>query len=201
MLRKFSIIACRKQENDNNYMVGITPSDDENIALFFPIAEEDALVINFLIDPKENKETNPNLKLIGLYKTIADGFENSGTFISGVILDFESLNGEDLLYCNLCLSLLEGGFVENIMKTSFSNAITLAAMIGMDIMVTDSLIKKLMPEDPEQIAGNINEKNEKSEKPNKPEIKVEKKEDKKFPEDKNIKRIAKKIMNGKMKDK
>lgn len=179
-------------------MVGIVPFDDENIALFFPIPEEDALVINFLIDPKENKDTNPNLKLIGLYKTMADGFENSGTFISGVILDFEAVNNEDLLYCNICLSSIDGGFVESIMKTSFSNAITLAAMIGMNIMVSESLIKKLIPddaEDPNQSAqtteDTLPEKKEKK----------KKEEDKNFPKDKKIESIAKKIMNGKMKGK
>lgn len=186
MARKFNILNCSLNEETNSYVVNLCPLDDQTLGILLPMSEEDALITNFLITPDKVNEIKPNLKLAGIYKTMSDGFDSSGTFISGIILSEERVEGEEVLVCNLYLSKIETGSIENFMKMQFSCAVILAAMNDVDIFITDELLSKIMPQ------NNNNEPENSDSKP------IIDKTDK-FPVDKKILKMAKKIMSGKQK--
>ena len=188
-MSKFDIITCEKPETANTYVVGFSPLEEPDIALYFPIPEEDAFLLKFMLDPdKEEKDAPPNMKLLGMYKAMLDGFESSGTFLSGVVFNFENVEGEEILSCKLCLSKIEGGLLENMMNTTFSIAVVLAIMSGIEVFMTDDLVRKLLPtlENDSNDVNNLEQTTQTTQTT----------KNKKLPVDKNIEKIAKQIMSG-----
>lgn len=191
-MKKFQLIQCVKQVKEENqlgngegYVVGLASFDDPNIIFYFPIPEEEAVMVNYLLDPEGEKDSKPNTKMLGLYNTMMEGFASSGTFVSASILNFEiDENKEEILYCISYLSNIDTGFLESTMITTFNNAIMFSAIKDMDIFITDELCEKIL--------STLESSLEKAEK-------EEQDKKKKFPKDKNIDKIAKKIMNGKIK--
>jgi len=195
LITKFGIVTCEKPDASNTYVVGFAPTENQEIMLYFPIPEEDAFLIKFMLEPeKENKNEPPNMKLLGLYKTMLDGFESSGTFLSGVVFGFEKIENEELLSCKLCLSKTEDGLLENMMCTTFSVAVILSTMENLEIFMTDDLIKKLLPalenDDEIEQPNQSNNSNQNSEK------EIKHKNLPNLPIDKDIEKIAKQIMSG-----
>lgn len=188
MIKKFFITCCVNNKEHGTFTLGLVPVEDPSIVISIPVSEEDATIINFLIDPEKFKESKPNNKILGLYKTMLDGFGSSGTFLSGVIVDYEILENdpENFIYCTLCLCKTENGKLESLMKTNFSNSVILAVMANSDVFLTNRLIDKIVPKDDEETESENKDKEKGTEKKN-------------FPVDKNINKIAKKIMNGKIK--
>lgn len=192
-ITKFDIITCEKPETSNTYVVGFAPVEDPEIALYFPIPEEDAFLLKFMLQPdKDPKNETPNMKLLGLYKAMLDGFESSGTFLSGVVFGFEKIENEEILSCKLCLSKVEGGLLENMMNTTFSIAVILAIMSDIEVFMTDDLISKLLPA-LENESENLNQSNENTKKEVNKKLPID------MPVDKNIEKIAKQIMSGQVK--
>jgi len=78
------------------------------------------------------------------------------------------------------------GELDSLANVNFFNAVILASMEGLDIVICDNLLDKMIPDDDE------NDDEE--------EIVKQKRKQPHFPEDKKIVDIAKKIMSGKTKD-
>lgn len=189
MWKRFSIITCEKADNSEVasefYNVGLCSYDEPNVAIYFPVQEEEATLISFLLNP-EDEDLKPNTKMLGLYKTMEEGFEASGTFVSGIILGFEKDNEEDILSCQVYLSKVVGGCLESVMKMPFPTAIILATMHEMDVFMNEELVNKIVGDS--DLSQTEESKDDKSEE-----------NSKKFPVDKNISKIAKSIMSGKVK--
>ena len=212
MLKRFQILQCVSPKSDNaenqtnSNVVAMCSPEDPNIVLYFPIPEEDAAVINYIIDPEKYKDQKPNAKILGLYQTIMSGFESSGTFVSGIVIGFENIDNEDILSCDVHLSLMEGGYLESIMKTTFSNAMVFAAMNDIELFLTNTLFEKLIGEIEDVIENSTDnqdnqddQKTTQSTQPKNTPIENEKKNKLKNDKDaKKIAKIAKNIMNGKL---
>jgi hypothetical protein len=188
MMNKFIVFPCIKQSNENGYngpVVTLACASNVSFALFFPISEENSKLINYILEHKPNEYTS-NLNVIGIYKTMLDSWEAGGRFLSGISLDteFDSDTKEETISVKLIISN-EDGSVDSMIKVNFVHAVLLASMERKEIIVSNDLLNKLMPpdeEDEEEGASNV----------------VPAK-DKKFPVDKDILDIAKKIMSGKIK--
>lgn len=187
MMNKFLVFPCVKQNNENGYngpVVTFACASDISFVLFFPISEDNAKLINYILEHKPN-EYNSNLNIIGIYKTMVDSWEAGGRYLSGISLDaeFSPESKEEILAIKLLISD-ESGSVDSIIKVNFIHALLLAAMERKEILVSNDLLKKLMPQNDDG-EEDISE--------------IPSEDDKKFPIDKDILDIAKKIMSGKIK--
>jgi len=189
MMNKFLVFPCIKQNNENGYkgpVVTLACASNLSFVIFFPISEENSKLINYILDHKPS-EYNSNLNIIGIYKTMLDSWEAGGRFLSGISLDteYDFDSKEETIDVRLVISN-EQGSVDSIIKVNFVHAILLAAMERREILVSSNLLKKLMPISEDEISedGDTDEKHQ---------------ENKKFPVDKDILDLAKKIMSGKIK--
>jgi hypothetical protein len=154
--------------------------------LFFPITKENAKIINYVLE--EDSKFDANTNVLGIYKTMVDSWQASDRYLSGIIMDtiFSDEVKDDVLMIRLALSDLNGD-LDSLVACNFLHAILLAAMESAEIIVSDKLIMKMLPDPDEEMKGISKSKKNKKD-PNH------------FPEDKKIMNIAKKIMTGKIKD-
>jgi len=179
-MNKFEVIKCI-EVNEGDYdgpCVIMACCSDPSFMLFFPINKENAKIINYVL--KENSKYDINTNILGIYKTMIDSWKSSDRFLSGIIMDtiYNSEAKDEILMIRLALSDQDGN-IDSLVHVNFLHAMLLAAMEGVDVIVSDKLLEKMVPNDEE----------DKHSKPT-PH----------FPEDKKIVDIAKKIMGGKIKD-
>ena len=201
-MNKFLVFPCIKQEEGDGYngpAVTLACASDISLALFFPISEENAALINFVLDEKKEKKIDLNTNILGVYKTMLDSWRAGDRFLSGILMDviFDTETEEEVIAVKLMLSD-EDGNVDSVIKVNFTHAIFLAAMDRKEILITNELLNKLVPKD------DVEEEEEEEEdsdiiEDNKTSKKLSKEERKKYPVDKDILDIAKKIMQGKIK--
>jgi len=155
---------------------------DASLTLFFPIDESEGNIINYVL--KDDAEYNENTNVLGIYNTMLESWKLTDRFLSGVIMDsvYDKKTKEESLTINLAISNDEGQ-LDCLVPVSFKHAILLAAMTGVNIIISNKLIVKLIP-DMESVFGMEVKDNDTS-----------------FPEDKKLLKIAKHIMNGKIKGK
>lgn len=190
MMNKFLVFPCIKQSNENGYngpVVTLACASNISFALFFPMSEENAKLINYILEHKPSEYTS-NLNIIGIYKTMIDSWEAGGRYLSGISLDTESdlESKEETISVKLIIADEEGS-VDSIIKVNFIHAVLLASMERKEIFVSNDLLNKLMPPNEDE-----DEDGETSQE-------IIPSADKKFPVDKDILDIAKKIMSGKIK--
>ena len=185
-MNRFGVLECVeiKEKDYQGFVVALVSITDPTFVLFFPINKENAKVINFVLDDKNHISADTNV--LGLYKTMIDTWRSSDKYLSGIIMDSvysEEADG-DVLMIRLALSD-NNGDLENLVYVNFLHGIMLAAIEGVDVIVNDKLIEKMVPEE-----GNYDKfgKN------------ISQKPDTHFPEDKKLMDIAKKIMSGKTKE-
>lgn len=180
-MNKFQVIKCIEvHETDyEGTCVILACSSDPSFMLFFPITKDNAKTINYVL--KDNSKYDINTNILGIYQTMIDSWTSSDRFLSGIIMDsvYNEEVKEDTLVIRLALSDQDGN-LDSLVHVNFLHAILLAAMEAVDIIVSDKLLAKMIPE-----SDRPNEKRHSSAH---------------FPEDKKIVDIAKKIMGGKIKD-
>lgn len=189
MMNKFLVFPCIKQSNDNGYtgpVVTLACASNVSFVLFFPMSEENAKLINYILEHKPSEYTT-HLNIIGIYKTMLDSWEAGGRYLSGISLDTEFDQGskEETISVKLIISD-EDGSVDSLIKVNFIHAVLLAAMERKEVLVSNDLLNKLMPQQENE------EDDEDQETPTE-------NKNQKFPVDKDILDIAKKIMSGKIK--
>jgi len=194
MINKFLVFPCIKQSNENGYdgtVVTLSCSSNISFALFFPISEENAKLVNYILEHKPSEYTS-DLNIIGVYKTMLDSWEAGGRYLSGILLDMESdpESKEEIISIKLIICDEEGS-VDSIINVNFVHAVLLAAMERKEIIVSNDLLSKIIPKDEDEDEEDEDEENG--------SIETLPNSNKKFPVDKDILEMAKKIMSGKIK--
>jgi len=191
MMNKFLVFPCVEQNEEEGYdgpVVSLASTSNVTFMLFFPIAQEYARLINFLL--KKEESTKVNLQLLSVYQTMVNSWKAGDRYLSGIVMDvnYDEESEEDVISPSLiiCDSM---GNVDAVLNVNFVHAVMLGAMERKELLVTNELLHKLMPtpedEDEEEIPTGM------------PHIEGESP----FPVDKEILDIARNIMNGKKADK
>ena len=189
-MNRFTVVSCLDVEAGDdmgiNYtgpIVVLACASDIDFALFFPFTQENAEIIKLVLQNGVN--FNVNTSVLGIYKTMIDSWQASDRYLSGIIMDSvsEDGDGEEMLSINLALADSDGD-LDGLVKINFVHAVLLSVIESVDILVTDKLISRLLPkyEDNDDSDGDPKEKSQS------------------FPEDKKILGIVKDIMSGQIKD-
>jgi hypothetical protein len=208
-MNKFAIFSCVDLERSEGTgykgpaVVLVNTSDSDNM-LFFPIAKDQSHIIKKAIESDISYDAD--MSVLGIYKTMLDSWKAGDRFLSGILIetiaknkdnDEDEDNGEDeedeedddgneseVPLIRLIISD-SNGMIDSLVRVNFIHAILLAALLGMEIIISDRVLEQMMPG-----SDDIN---------NSVMKKIKSKSDV-FPEDKNIIGIAKQIMQGKIKD-
>lgn len=184
-MNKFNVVKCidMKESDYNGPCVIMACASDPTFLLFFPINKENAKMINYVLD--ENSKYDINTNILGIYKTMLDSWESADRFLSGILMDavWDAEMKDDILSIRLAISD-QSGEIDSMVHVNFLHGILLAAMDNVGIIISDRLLSKMVPDSEEDSKD-----------------KGHKKKTPRFPEDKKIMDIAKKIMSGKIKDK
>jgi len=182
-MNRFRIFSCINFDEDDydGPVVILACAVDPSFMLFFPITDEQAEVINHVLN-SEDDSYDINSKVLGIYKTMIDSWKSSDRFLSGIIMDsiYDEESEDETLFIRLALSD-HNGELDSLVHVNFLHAILLAAMEKSDIVVSDQFLDKMMPAE---------EKEERT---------IESKR-KNFPEDNDIMNIANKIMSGQVRN-
>jgi len=182
-MNKFGIFDCAdlKEKDYQGFCVVLACISDPNLMLFFPIPKEHAKTLKSILESDGPPDFN-NVNL-GVYKTMIDSWTASDRFLSGILFDvvWSEEAKDEVIQIKLAISDITG-HLDGIVPCNFLHAILLAAMDGTEIIISDKLLSKMLPNDEE--CPMHKEQNQKHS----------------FPEDKKIMSIAKKIMTGKIKD-
>jgi hypothetical protein len=212
-MNKFLVFPCIKKNEIDGYsgpLVTLANENNISFSLFFPISEENANLINYILETPPNKHSLNDVGVIGMCKTMISSWGAGERFLSGIHMDTEyDLESEqDIITIRLIISDRHGE-IDSVLRVNFVHAIILAAIARRDIMVTNCLLEKLIPKDKDGMENEMDEDenddnendedndDDKPDKPDKPESPEMLK--RKFPVDKEILDIAKKIMTGKIK--
>jgi len=179
-MNKFELLHCI-DVNENDYegpAVVLVCTSDPSFVLFFPIPKEQAKLITYILN--DNKY-DMNTSILGIYKTMIESWNASDRHLAGIIMDaaYNEEAKDDVMILRLAV-IDQDGNLDSLVPVNFLHAIILAAMEKVEIIVNEKLIDKMLP-------------------PEEDESK-DKKDPHAFPEDKKIISIAKKIMNGKIRD-
>ena len=188
-MNRFKILKCveLKEDGYDGPSVVLACSSDPEFMLFFPVAEDSSKLINYVLERNNKYDVNTNI--LGIYKTMVDSWKSTDKYLCGVIMDsvYDQELKDEVLSVKIALSDMEGD-LDSLVNVNFLHSVILAAMENVDIVICDSLLNKMIPEDEED---DENEEDTKNKQPKQQH----------FPEDKKIVDIAKKIMSGKVKDK
>lgn len=182
-MNKFKVVKCLdvKENGYNGTCVVLSCVSNPSFLLFFPISKENAKIINLVLKDKTNYDINTNI--IGIYRTMIDSWEAGDRFLSGIIMDtvFSADAKDDVIMIQFALAD-QDGIMDSLVYVNFLHAVLLSCLEKIDIIVSDKLLSKMMPDyENEERESKIHTHD--------------------FPEDKKIVDIAKKIMSGKIKDK
>jgi len=215
-MHKFELSPCRVQNGEgdsyNGTVVVLSSKATENLALFFPISEDNASLVNYVLQDDNREKINVNQDVIGIYKTMIDSWKAGDKFISGIVIDtrFVTDVNEDVLEAAIVLIDTEGN-LDAFVKTSFVHAMVIAAMEDLDITVTGDLFQKLYPKGEDEVADDADgEEDEEDEdedddkgsgsKPKRSPPKKPTQKDK-YPVDNDVIAIARKIISGNISEK
>lgn len=167
-----------KEEGYDGPSVVLSCVSDPEFQLFFPVPKDSASIINFVMD--DNKY-DVNTGILGIYMTMLNSWKSTDKYLSGVLMDsfYNKDLDDDALTVRLALSDVEGD-LDSLVNVNFLHAVVLAAMEKVDIIISESLLNKMTSDEND-------------------EIKEEDKNEQRFPEDKKIVGIVRKIMSGKIK--
>lgn len=189
-MNRFVVFSCLDFGEDDKSIydgpvVGLANVADPTVMLFFPIDEQGAEVLNYIIDIDDRAEVEfDNNKVLSIYKTMLDSWMAGDRFLSGIYLDaaYDEEAEKDVPVIRLILSGQDGR-IDSFVHVNFIHAIYLAVIEEMHIIISDKLYDMMVPlGDEDREGGNGND----------PSC---------FPEDENIVDIARQIMSGKIQDK
>lgn len=186
-MNKFSLFSCIevKESDYQGACVILSCCSDPAFMLFFPISDETADIVTYVMESKEGYTIDTNI--LGIYKTMVDSWKASDRYLSGIIMD--SIYNEEVKDSILMIRLVladSNGEMDSLVRVNFVHAILLAAMEKVDIIVSDELLSHMMPNEgtfPDGIYSDEDNNQQHM-----------------FPEDKKIVDIARKIMSGKVKE-
>ena len=158
-MNKFVIFSCidvqSKDEDDyTGPVVVLASSSDPTFMLFFPSTEGNAEVINYVLgeqdgeqDEEQDEKFNVDTSVLGIYKTMLDSWKAGDRYLSGIIMDtiYSEKIGKEIPMIRLVLSDQDGK-IDSFVPVNFIHAILLAAMEGLEIIVTDRLLSIMLPE-------------------------------------------------------
>jgi hypothetical protein len=181
-MNKFELLHCI-DVNENEYdgpAVVLVCTSDPSFVLFFPIPKEQAKLITYILD--DNKY-DMNSSILGIYKTMIESWNASDRHLAGIVMDavYSEEMKDDVMSLRLAV-IDQDGNLDSLVPVNFLHAIVLAAMEKAEIIVNEKLIDKMIDTEEEKVPSK-----------NRKDLHT-------FPEDKKIISIAKKIMNGKIKD-
>ena len=185
-MNKFSLFSCIdvKEGDYEGACLVLSCCSDPSFMLFFPISNETAEIITYVLENKNGY--NIDTKILGIYKTMVDSWRASDRYLAGIIIDslYNPQMEDNILVIRLALAD-SGGGLDSLVRVNFVHAVLLAAMEGADIIVSNELLYHMLPDEEKLADGPSFElgKNQPS-----------------FPEDKNIVDIARQIMSGKIKE-
>jgi hypothetical protein len=216
-MNKFLVFPCLKKSENENYngpVVMLSSEANISFALFFPVSEENSELINYILDTHPSKYNINDGNALGIYTTMIASWEAGNRHLSGILMDteYDQELEQDLISTRLVISN-EHGDVDSIIRVNFIHAIIIAAMERREIMVTNALLDKLIPKDVDENGNEITDENEDEENNDNDNDDEDEDDDKtddrdkgngkkpehKYPVDKEILDIAKKIINGKIK--
>jgi len=199
-MNRFHVMPCVDQSQINEDSSGglVLPLASEiqnNCILFFPVSDEVAQSINYVLEVNEDDPHAPNM--VEVYKTMVNTWRAGDRFLSGIYIDlhYDPEIGDEVINVNIMLSSVSDGIIDAISRVGFIDAIIISVLENMDIMISTDLLRKLLPEH----FGVIPEDDEfESDELEDHLGQIDQKKDV-FPIDENILDIAKKIMKGKIK--
>jgi hypothetical protein len=217
-MNKFMVFSCIRV-NENDYegpCVVMSCLSDPSFMLFFPVSEDNAKVISYILEGNDDYDIDTNV--LGLYQTMINTWRSSDRYLSGILMDStcDKQYEEEILLIRLALSDREGS-LDSLVRVNFLHAILLAAMEQVHVIVSDELIAKMLPspddmddelfdmedheniEDVEEFDNNIFRDTEKNQSKSRKKRSISRNKD--GIEDQNIVEIARKIMSGKIKEK
>lgn len=189
-MNKFMVVSCvNTKEKNVDYdgpAVVLSCTSDPSLMLFFPMSEENANVLSYILS--EDGTYDINTSVLGIHTTMLNSWRASDRFLSGVIIDsvYSEESKDEVLMIRLAISDINGS-IDSLVYVNFVHAIILAAMEKTPIVINDKILEKIFPSNAYQ---------EEAETPHH----HKKKKDPTFPEDKKLYDIAKNIMSGKVKD-
>ncbi len=215
-MNRFTLYPCvvQKGKEEDDYsgpLAALASLTSEQIVLFFPISEENASLVNFLLKDENRKKININQDIVGVYKTMIESWKSGDRHISGIILDarFNVELQEEVIDASIILIDVNGN-LDSVVKTNMVHAIVVAAIEEIELYVSNELFEKLNPgepQDPFEKALNEGEEDDDGDddddddgkKPPKPlpSSGLSKLSEKQFPNDANLIKIVRQIMSGK----
>jgi hypothetical protein len=192
-MNRFQVMPCIdhsevSEDAPEGLVLPLASEIENNCVLFFPIPDEIGTLINHLL---EREEAGPQeIALIDVFKTMITTWRAGDRFLSGILLDsaYNFEFEEETLQVNITLSSVTDGFIEAVTKINFIHAMVISVLEGVDIMVSNELLNKLLPEtvgedemSDDQFSEGIDDYADS------------------FPVDEDILKIVKKIMSGKIK--
>ena len=184
-MNKFIVFSCidLKKDEEAEYdgtIVALANTSDPTFMLFFPVSPENAKIINYVLDGREDKSVKTDI--IEIYETMLDSWRAGQRYLSGIIMDmhYDPQMDKSLPMIRLILSD-DSGVVDSLVYVNLIHAVILASIEKIEIMISDRFLEMMLPETDESMER-LNQRT--------PE----------FPEDKRIVDLARKIMEGKIKD-
>jgi len=192
-MNRFQVMPCIDHSEVNEgapdgLVLPLASEIENNCVLFFPVPDEIGTLVNHLL---ETEEAGPQeLSLIDVFKTMIATWRAGDRFLSGILLDnsYNFEEEEETLQVNITLSSVTDGYIEAVTKINFLHAIVISVLEGVDVMVSNELLNKLLPEaigedeiNDDQFSEGIDDYADS------------------FPVDEDILKIVRKIMSGKIK--
>ena len=196
-MNKFNIMPCISQEevdeeSKGGFVVPLSGEVGTSCIIFFPVADKVAEVVNLLLGVEDTDTGIDQEEIEGsidLYKTMVNSWRTGDRFVSGVHIDivYSKEKEEDILDARLILSSTDDGYVEAIIKINFAHALIVSLLEEVEVTLSGDLLNAFMPdlmggEEPlEALEDSLPEEGD-------------------YPVDENIAKIAKSILNGKIKE-
>lgn len=147
-MNKFILFPCVEPDEENQklfdgHVVSLGASRDLNFKVYFPIREDYADLINAVLNG--DKEKIARHEILNIFTTMTDSWSSGDRFLSGIILDLRiDENNEPEMTVQILVSYING-ILDSVVRTTFSNAMILAAMEDVHVFMTDALMSNLLP--------------------------------------------------------
>jgi len=196
-MSKFMVFSCSNVssgETGNNYtgdVAILACANDPSLLLFFPISKENAELLSYLM--KDDSVIDINMASLGIYQTMINSWLSSDRYLSGIVMDmvFDPKIKDYVMEVKLAISTKYGA-LDSMVKVNIVHAILLSVMEGTEIIVTNELLDRLMPDEDEGGEGDEDSSLMSRRK-------LENDADH-FPQDQNILKIVKNIMQAEEKN-
>ena len=155
-MNKFLVFPCISQtEEEDGYegtVVTLASSSNLTFVLFFPIDATYANMIDGVLQSEEAEkplETH-DLQMLSVYATMLDSWKASDRYLSGIVMDmvYDDTLKEEIVQASMILCDAMGN-VDAVMHTSFVHAMIIGAMERKEVIITNELLEKILPEDEE----------------------------------------------------